>query len=140
MKVALVGIGKIALDQHVPALTASPDWELAATVSRHGTVDGVEAFTGIHHMLEARPDIAVVSLCLPPVPRFAAAAAALRAGRHVMLEKPPGASLSEVHELQAIARDQGVTLYATWHSREAHAVAAARRWLAGKRIDEGRIT
>ena len=34
MKVALVGIGKIALDQHVPALTASPDWELAATVSR----------------------------------------------------------------------------------------------------------
>ena len=139
MKVALVGIGKIALDQHVPALTASPDWELAATVSRHGTVEGVEAFTGIHHMLEARPDIAVVSLCLPPVPRFAAAAAALRAGRHVMLEKPPGASLSEVHELQAIARDQGVTLYATWHSREAHAVAAARRWLAGKRIDEGRI-
>ncbi len=61
MKVALVGIGKIALDQHVPALTASPDWELAATVSRHGTVEGVEAFTGIHHMLEARPDIAVVS-------------------------------------------------------------------------------
>ena len=140
MKVALVGIGKIALDQHVPALTASPDWELAATVSRHGTVEGVEAFTGIHHMLEARPDIAVVSLCLPPVPRFAAAAAALRAGRHVMLEKPPGASLSEVHELQAIARNRGVTLFATWHSREAHAVAAARRWLAGKRIDEGRIT
>ena len=140
MKVALVGIGKIALDQHVPALTASPDWELAATVSRHGTVDGVEAFTGIHHMLEARPDIAVVSLCLPPVPRFAAAAAALRAGRHVMLEKPPGASLSEVHELQAIARDMGVTLYATWHSRAAHAVAAARRWLADRRIDEGRIT
>ena len=140
MKVALVGIGKIALDQHVPALAASPDWELAATVSRHGTVAGVEAFTGIGDMLAARPDIPVVSLCLPPVPRFEAAAAALRAGRHVMLEKPPGASLSEVHELQAIARDRGVTLFATWHSREAHAVAAARRWLAGRRIDQGHIT
>ena len=36
MKIALVGIGKIAVDQHVPAIAGSPDWELAATVSRHG--------------------------------------------------------------------------------------------------------
>ena len=45
MKIALVGIGKIALDQHVPAIAASPDWELAATVSRNGRVEGVQAFT-----------------------------------------------------------------------------------------------
>ena len=38
MKIALVGIGKIALDQHVPAIAASPDWELAATVSRNDQV------------------------------------------------------------------------------------------------------
>ena len=43
--IALVGIGKIALDQHVPAIAASPDWELAATVSRNGRVEGVQAFT-----------------------------------------------------------------------------------------------
>ena len=140
MKLALVGIGKIALDQHVPAISSSDFWDLSATVSRHGRVEGVPAFIRIDEMLSARPDIPAVSLCLPPVPRFEAAAAALRAGRHVMLEKPPGASLSEVHALQAIARDHGVTLYATWHSREAHAVAAARRWLAGKRIESGRIT
>ena len=140
MKLALVGIGKIATDQHVPAIHSSGFWDLSATVSRHGSVDGVEGYTRIEDMLAARPDISVVSLCLPPVPRFAAASAALRAGRHVMLEKPPGASLSEVHELQAIARDQGVTLFATWHSREAHAVAAARRWLAGSRIARGQIT
>ena len=41
MKVALVGIGKIARDQHVPALAASGDWELAATVSRSGTVEDI---------------------------------------------------------------------------------------------------
>ena len=64
-KIALVGIGKIALDQHVPALAASPDWDLAATVSRSGTVPGVESFTDIGDMLAARPDIEVVSLCLP---------------------------------------------------------------------------
>ena len=139
MKIALVGIGKIALDQHVPALDASPDWELAATVSRHGKVDGVEAFTDIGAMLDARPDVPVVSLCLPPVPRFEAAQAVLRAGRHLMLEKPPGATLAEVHALCDLAERQGVTIYATWHSRMAMAVAAARDWLAGKTVHEGRI-
>lgn len=140
MKVALVGIGKIARDQHVPAIAASPDWDLAATVSRNGTVDGVAAYTEFDAMLAARPDIPVISLCLPPVPRFAYAERALRAGRHVMLEKPPGATLAEIHALQAMAAAQGVTLYATWHSRMAHGVAGAKAWLAGKAIIRAHIT
>lgn len=140
MKVALVGIGKIAVDQHVPALDASPDWELAATVSRKGSVRDVQAFAGIDEMLAARPDIGVVSLALPPVPRFAYAEAALRAGRHVMLEKPPGATLAEIHRLEAMARDRGLSLYATWHSRMAHAVAPARAWLQGKTVNRAHIT
>ena len=140
MKIALVGIGKIAVDQHVPAINASPDWELAATVSRKGSVDGVESHTSIEAMLQARPDISVVSLALPPVPRFAYAAAALRAGRHVMLEKPPGATLAEIHTLQAMAAAQGLTLYATWHSRMAQAVAPAKAWLADKGIMSAHIT
>lgn len=140
MKVALVGIGKIALDQHVPALAASPDWELAATVSRHGTVDGIPAYTDFAAMLAERPDIGMISLCLPPMPRFAYAEAALRAGRHVMLEKPPGATLAEVHALHSIAREQGVTLYTTWHSRMAEAVAPAKAWLADKTVTRAHIT
>jgi D-galactose 1-dehydrogenase len=139
-KIALVGIGKIAIDQHVPAITASPDWELAATVSRHGTVAGTPAFTDIETMLAERPDIPVVSLALPPVPRFAYAEAALRAGRHVMLEKPPGATLAEIHALSAIAAEMGVSLFATWHSRMAKAVAPAKAWLKGQTITRANIT
>jgi D-galactose 1-dehydrogenase len=139
-RVALVGIGKIAVDQHVPALVASPDFELACTVSRSGRVDGVEGFTDIATMLAARPDVEVVSLCLPPQPRFAYAEAALAAGRHVMLEKPPGQTLAEVHALQAMAARAGVTLYATWHSRQARAVAAAKAWLAGRQVTGAHIT
>ncbi|MEZ5724920.1 MAG: Gfo/Idh/MocA family oxidoreductase [Paracoccaceae bacterium] len=138
-KIALVGIGKIALDQHVPALAASPDWDLAATVSRHGRVEGVEAFTEIGAMLAARPEIGTVSLCLPPVPRFEVAQAVLAAGRNLMLEKPPGATLAEVHILQDMARAAGVSLFATWHSRMARAVAQARRWLADSTVSKGRI-
>ena len=140
MKVALVGIGKIAVDQHVPAINASPDWELAATVSRKGSVEGVESYSTIEAMLAARPDIPVVSLALPPVPRFAYAVAALQAGRHVMLEKPPGATLAEIHALQAMAAERGLTLYTTWHSRMAHAVAPAKAWLADKQIMSAHIT
>ena len=139
MKVALIGIGKIALDQHVPAIAASPDWELAATVSRKGSVPDVPAFTDFDAFLAAQPDVSVVSLCMPPVPRFAYAAAALKAGRHVMLEKPPGATLAEVHALQAMAAARGLTLFTTWHSRMAHAVAPAKAWLAGRGITKAHI-
>lgn len=139
-RIALVGIGKIALDQHVPALNASPDWELAATISRSGKVDGIPSYTDFATFLTERPDIPAVSLCMPPVPRYAYAEAALNAGRHVMLEKPPGATLAEVHALQALAKSRGLTLYATWHSRMAHAVAPAKAWLADKTVQKAHIT
>ncbi|WP_407049086.1 Gfo/Idh/MocA family protein [Methyloraptor flagellatus] len=140
MKVALVGIGKIARDQHVPAIADSGDWELAATVSRSGSVTGVAAFHDYDAMLAERTDIPVVSLCLPPQPRFDYALKAIRAGRHVMLEKPPGQTLAEVHTLAAEAEKAGVTLFATWHSRMAHGVAPAKAWLADKTITKVTVT
>ncbi len=139
---ALVGIGKIARDQHIPSIADVAELTLAATASRNpsAAVDGVPAFRSLGDLLVAMPEIAAVSLATPPQARFADAALALEAGKHVMLEKPPGATLSEVHALEALAADAGVTLQATWHSREAAAVDAARDWLAGKRLTAMRIT
>lgn len=134
MKIAVLGIGKIARDQHIPAINTSPDWTLAATLSRAGTVDGVPAFTDMDAMLRHCPGLDAVSLCLPPGPRLPYAEAALKAGLNVMLEKPPGATLSECRSLEALARAKGVALFATWHSREAAMVSAARAWLKGKRL------
>lgn len=140
IKIALVGIGKIAVDQHVPALAASPKWDLAATVSRNGSIDGIPSYTSLDDMLEANPDIRVVSLCMPPVPRFDYAARALAAGRHVMLEKPPGATISECHSLHALALANRVSLYGTWHSREAAQVQAAKAWLQDKVLKRLHVT
>jgi D-galactose 1-dehydrogenase len=139
IKVALVGIGKIAIDQHAPAITNSSEWELSATVSRRGKLPGIPAFSDFDTMLASCPDIRVVSLCLPPVPRFAYAAKALRLGRHVMLEKPPGATLSECHALRAIARTNRLALYATWHAREANKIAVAKAWLKNKRLHKIKV-
>ena len=139
-KIALVGIGKIARDQHVPALASSPDFELAATASRNGRVEGIEGFPNLSRLLEARPDITRVSLCTPPHVRYADARATLEAGRHLMMEKPPGATLSEVEDLIALARERNLCIYVSWHSRHAPAVSAARAWLADKHVQSIHIS
>jgi len=133
-RIALVGIGKIARDQHIPAIAESGRFELAATASRNASVDGVQSFRDLASLLGARPDIPCVSLATPPQFRFDDARRALLAGRHVMLEKPPGATLSEVQALADLARQKRVTLFATWHSRHAASVEVARSWLADKAI------
>ncbi|MFT3973150.1 MAG: Gfo/Idh/MocA family oxidoreductase [Amaricoccus sp.] len=136
--VALVGIGKIARDQHVPAIAADPGFELVATVSRHGSVEGVPAFADLDAFLADGPQ-AAVSLCVPPSVRTEMALAALAAGRDVMLEKPTAATLGEVEAMVVAAEAAGATLFATWHSREAPGVAAARDWLNGRRIESAAV-
>ncbi|WP_316014139.1 Gfo/Idh/MocA family protein [Roseobacter sp. HKCCA0434] len=138
-EIALVGIGKIARDQHIPAVQDNPAFRLAATVSRSGGVEGVENHATVEALLSARPDISALSLTMPPGPRYEAAACCIAAGRHTMLEKPPGATVAEVLKLDRQARAAGVTLFVTWHSRHARAADAARRWLAGRAVRSVRI-
>lgn len=131
---ALVGIGKIARDQHIPSIAGGDDFVVAAGVSRHGKVEGAENFTDFDEFLAARPDIKVVSLCTPPEVRFDMAKAAIAAGRHVLMEKPPATTLGEAEALSELAAKAGVTLFATWHSRFALGVEPAKQWLADKVI------
>jgi D-galactose 1-dehydrogenase len=133
-RIAIVGLGKIARDQHLPSIAKNPGFELAAIVSRNAELEGVDHFTTLDEMLAARPDIDTVALCTPPQVRRQYAEAAIRAGRHVLLEKPPGATVAEVEWLKNLAAKHGVTLFATWHSRYAQGVEPARTWLAGKTI------
>lgn len=139
LRIGLVGLGKIARDQHLPALAANPDYDLVAIASRNATLDGVANFPTIEAMLGGDIALDAVSLCTPPRSRFDQAAAAIEAGLHVMMEKPQAATLSEAVALADMAQAKGVVLFATWHSREAAGVEPARAWLAGRRIDAVRI-
>ncbi len=134
LTVGLIGIGKIARDQHLPAIAADAGLELIACASRHAEVEGVRNYPTIEALLTAELHLDAVSLSAPPQVRFQQARAALAAGKHVMLEKPPGASLHEVEVLREMARKAGLTLFASWHSRHAPAVEAAREWLAERAI------
>jgi D-galactose 1-dehydrogenase len=134
IRLAIVGLGKIARDQHLPAIAGTEGIELVAVASRNASIDGVTHFATLDELLAAAPDIAAVALCTPPQVRHAQAAAALKAGKHVLLEKPPGATVSELAPLIAVARQTGRTLFATWHSRFAPAVEPARNFLANRQI------
>jgi len=137
--ISIVGVGKIVRDQHLPSIAKNADYKLIAAASRHGVIDGIDNFKSIEAMLDAVPAIDAVSLCMPPQFRYAAARTALEAGKHVFLEKPPGATLSEVADLQALADEKGLSLFASWHSRYAPAVEAAKAFLASTKINDVKV-
>jgi D-galactose 1-dehydrogenase len=138
--VAIIGAGKIARDQHVPAIGASDAFSLIATVDTGRGVDGVANYPDLAALLASGTRIDAVAICTPPQIRGAIARAAIASGLHVLLEKPPAATLTELATLTDLAKRAGVSLFAAWHSRFAPMVGEARAWLAGRTITGGRVT
>lgn len=136
IRTAIIGFGKIARDQHVPSIAADPRFELVAVSTRSGDpglglpcfAEPADLFAGMAGILGA------VAICTPPIVRHAIAKAALEAGLHVLLEKPPAATLGELENLGTAAAARGRTLFAAWHSQHAASVPAAATLLAGKRV------
>ena len=134
IRIAVVGLGKIAHDQHLPTIAASTQFELVGAASPGASQPDIPVFEDVDALLASGIAMDAVAMCQPPQLRFEAAAAAIRAGKHVLLEKPPGASVTEVETLAALAARAGTTLFAAWHSRHAPGVDRARAWLAGRRV------
>ena len=142
LNIAIVGLGKITQDQHIPAIKANPSFALVAVASLRGlAVEGVpHAFKDHRAMLASVPDLDAVAICTPPQPRHAIARDALAAGKHVLLEKPPAATLSELVDLKTAAAAAGKTLFTTWHAQYNAAVEAARERLAGRSVTRLAVT
>jgi predicted dehydrogenase len=138
IRIAIIGFGKIAADQHVPSISGNPRFELVATSSRSG--QGVEpVFSDWRELLEKVEGLEAVAITTPPSVRHEIARECISRGLQVLMEKPPTVTLSEVDDLASFAEAKGVTLFATWHARHNPAVAAAAKALAGNRISEMRI-
>ena len=141
IRVAIVGFGKIARDEHLPAITADARFQLTAVVTRGADpAIGVPCFESLTALLAGMPgQVDAVAICTPPVARGALAREAIAAGLGVLLEKPPAATLGEAAELGQLARAAGVPLYASWHSQHSPGVAAAAEALAGEELANLRI-
>ncbi|MGY4495182.1 Gfo/Idh/MocA family protein [Pseudomonas sp. TE3610] len=140
LSLGLVGYGKIAQDQHVPAILGNPAWHLQAVATLGQPCPGVANFNSLEALLSDGPAVAAVSFCTPPQGRYAQVRQALLAGKHVLVEKPPCASLGEAMALVDLAQAQGVTCLFAWHSRFAPAVQPARQWLQGRTLRSVAIT
>jgi D-galactose 1-dehydrogenase len=136
VSIALVGLGKIAHDQHVPNLRRNPHFKLDAIVSRRGaTIDGLPVFKGIGELLEGMPGIEAVALATPPRGRLEQVLRALDAKKHVLIEKPPAASVTEFEIMKREAAKRDVTLFAAWHSQFNQAVSASADFLSQRNIN-----
>lgn len=140
IRMGLVGVGKIARDQHIPRIAANPAFELVAVASRHGTVPGVANFSSLEEMLAGTAALDAVALCTPPQTHYEMARKILNAGRHVLMEKPPCASITQLEHLVQLARDVGCSLYQTWHSQHARAVDPARLLLQKRRLRRAHVS
>jgi D-galactose 1-dehydrogenase len=134
-KIAIIGMGKIAHDQHVPVIAKNPDFKLAGVVSQRGIFpDGVRGFRTPAQLFAAIPDLDAVAICTPPNVRHSIARQALAAGKHVLLEKPPTPSVAELYDLEQAARQLKRVLFTTWHSQYNRAVTEARNRLRNTTI------
>jgi D-galactose 1-dehydrogenase len=135
-RIGVIGLGKIATDRHLPTIAADPAFELAGVADLRGDIAacGVPAFRCHGELLSAVADLDAVAICTPPTARHRIALDALAAGKHVLLEKPPAATISGLMALQASARQAGRVLFTAWHSQHNTAVEEARRLLAGTTV------
>jgi D-galactose 1-dehydrogenase len=139
-KIAVVGLGKIAHDQHLPCIAKNSDFKLVAGVSRNSKLENIPSFESLEALIASGISIDAVALCTPPSVRLAMTRAALDAGFHVLIEKPPTPTIGEMFDMIDYAKAKGKVLYATWHSRYNQAVDESKRLLMGKDVTMLKVT
>lgn len=133
LKIAIIGFGKIAADQHVPSIAGNPRFELVATSSRSGAGPSPR-YTDWRELLDKVEGLEAVAITTPPSVRTEIARECIARGLHCLLEKPPTDTLGEIEDLACLAEGRQTTLFTAWHAQHNPAVAAAAQALAGKRV------
>lgn len=140
--IAIIGAGGIA-EAHLYAYSRVPE---RARVVAMADVDpdraaelaaklGIEADVVLDYReLLARDDVQAVSVCTPPFLHAEISAASLRAGRHVLCEKPVAATLAELDEIERAQTESGRVFSGVFQWRFGRG-AKQVRWL----IDNGKF-
>ena len=131
--IGIIGCGKIAQVRHIPEYADHPEAKLVGfydlnqqraqeLAARYGgtAYDSVEA-------LLANPDIQAVSICAANFAHAELTIAALKAGKHVLCEKPMATTLADCEAMAAAARETGKFLMIGHNQRLAKAHALARK-------------
>jgi predicted dehydrogenase len=124
LRVGLIGVGWGAVVQ-TPAFRMVPEFEVTAICSRQqhrveeaGRKLGIDDVSTDWRSFVERDDLDVISICTPVDLHFEQTMAAIKSGKHVLVEKPVGLDSRETGLMRRAAEDAGV----------AHAVCFEGRW------------
>ena len=84
----------------------------------------------------AMPEVSLVYISTPPFLHYEQALASLRAGKHVIVEKPLSMTLAEADELVVLAREKGLLLTTNLMQRYNPIYAAIKRLIDSKVLGE----
>ncbi len=128
----VTGIGDITTRRVLPALLAEPRSELAGIVTRNPAKAepyGVPGWTSLDRALEESGADAVY-VATPVFLHAPQTIAALRAGKHVLCEKPMALDYAEAESMQRAADDTGAVLGIAYYRRLYPKVARAVQLMA----------
>lgn len=139
-RIGIIGCGKIAQVRHIPEYAENPYAELAGfydlntqRAAELAAQYGGKAYESAEAML-ADPAIDAVSVCVANHAHAPITIAALKAGKHVLCEKPMATTLEECEEMVKTAHEAGKFLMIGHNQRLAKAHAVAKEL-----IDQGMI-
>lgn len=137
VRFGVVGTGWWATEAHLPALRDHSGADLRAVCDQDsGRAHAAAAAYGADHVFEDLPEMLAAGLldamvvATPHTTHHVIAAAALRCGLHVLVEKPLATTAAEAWELVTLARERGLHLgvgYTYQHTSTALVVREAVR-------------
>ncbi|PKP81498.1 MAG: galactose 1-dehydrogenase [Alphaproteobacteria bacterium HGW-Alphaproteobacteria-18] len=140
VRVVLIGLGKIARDQHCGALLRNPDFELVCAVDPQvASTQNLPVFPSIEALFSSKIEFDAAAVCTPPQIRKDICEKLFSNGCAVLLEKPPASDLATARSIGTAARKSGSVLFAAWHSRFSPHIDAARDWVRANKVLSGSI-
>ncbi len=137
LRVGIIGAGGIARGAHLPnylkcgdkvKIVAVADVVQETANKLAEDFDIPHVFMSYEEMFE-NVEIDAVSICVPNKFHYNATITALRAGCHVLCEKPPAMSVNEAEEMRKEAEKAGKILTYGFHFRHAPQVEALKRFV-----------
>jgi len=141
MKVAIIGCGGIATSSHIPAYMKNPGAEIKyfcdiiperAQAAVEKNECGI-AVTDYRDVLKD-PEVIAISVCTPNNVHAEISIAAMRAGKHVLCEKPAARTYAEALEMQKVQHETGMILNIGVCNRFADSVNLIKKY-----IDDGKL-
>ncbi|TKD69282.1 Gfo/Idh/MocA family protein [Pseudalkalibacillus hwajinpoensis] len=140
LQVGVIGCGSIAKHRHLPEYAANKQIEIAAVcdivktrADEIAALYGAVSYESVEELLQ-NEEIDAVSVCTPNYLHAPISIAALKAGKHVLCEKPMATSREDAEQMIEAARESGKKLMIAHNQRFVPSHVKAKEILASGEV------